>query len=112
MPINKVCLFFFLSFMLVVPAEMACWVDSGNGKNCQHEGHTLALNEVYENSWGPRCYKCTCRTFGLSCCDTGSIIRGDLPSNCKVIKIGCNEEAVSKTDESKPCDGPVSAVLG
>ncbi|XP_061174527.1 uncharacterized protein LOC133183609 [Saccostrea echinata] len=113
MSTNKMYLFFFVSTMLVVPSKMACWIESGNGKSCQHEGHTLALNEVYENNWGPRCYKCTCRTFGLSCCDTGTvIIREGLPSNCKVIKKGCHEEAVSKTDESKPCDGPVRAVLG
>lgn len=43
---------------------------------------------------------------------TGMIIR-DYPADmCKVVRRGCNEVAVSKTNEDEPCDGPVAAVLG
>ena len=31
---------------------------------------------------------------------------------CKVVRRGCNEVAVSKTNEDEPCDGPVGGVLG
>ena len=43
---------------------------------------------------------------------TGISIR-DYPAHiCKVLRRGCNDVAVSKTNEDEPCDGPVGGVLG
>ncbi|XP_048736206.2 prostate-associated microseminoprotein-like [Ostrea edulis] len=105
-------LFFCISLMSVVQVELACWVESGDGNRCQHDGLILAPGEVYENKKGPRCYKCDCEKDGsLGCCDTGTVIT-KFPSGCKVIRVGCHDKVFNATDESKPCNGKISAVIG
>ncbi|XP_022328819.2 prostate-associated microseminoprotein-like [Crassostrea virginica] len=99
--------------ILLVYAEAACWLERGNGSSCHHEGVTLHMGQTYVNTTGPTCYKCECMAFGeLGCCNTGISIR-DYPADiCKVLRRGCNDVAVSKTNEDEPCDGTVAAVIG
>lgn len=44
-------------------------------------------------------------------CSIGTVII-ELPDTCKIIQEGCDQVAVSKVDESQPCEGPISAVEG
>nr|XP_022334653.1 uncharacterized protein LOC111131427 [Crassostrea virginica] len=99
--------------IILVFAEASCWGVPGKGPSCNYEGITLDPGQTYEKTTGPKCYKCECNEGGdLDCCYTGMIIR-DYPADmCKVVRRGCNEVAVSKTNEDEPCDGPVAAVLG
>ena len=34
------------------------------------------------------------------------------PDTCKIIRRGCSDVAVSKTNENEPCQGDISYVVG
>ncbi|XP_022329008.2 uncharacterized protein LOC111127972 [Crassostrea virginica] len=110
---EHIILFSCIISILLVYAEAACWLIPGEGPSCSHEGVTLDPGQTYEKTTGPRCYKCQCHEGGeLDCCDTGNRIVNYPADICKVVRRGCNEVAVRKTNEDEPCDGPVGGVLG
>eukprot|EP00105_Crassostrea_gigas_P033608 XP_011457050.1 PREDICTED: beta-microseminoprotein-like [Crassostrea gigas] len=111
---ERLILFIYTFSVFFVYSEAACSTDTGNGYYCRYKGRIILPGRSYERTTGPNCFKCTCSEDGtfLSCCDTSTIITSFPQDKCKVILVGCDEKAVSKFDESKPCPGPISAIKG
>ncbi|XP_078315767.1 uncharacterized protein LOC111127938 [Crassostrea virginica] len=103
-------LFAYVVSLLIIPAETSCWIESGDGSQCEYKGNVLEPGQTYEQTTGPSCVKCTCYDGAvLSCCYTGKKATS-YPDTCKIVTKGCDEIAVKKNNENETCDEEVSYV--
>uniref|UniRef100_A0A8W8HTC2 Single domain-containing protein n=1 Tax=Magallana gigas TaxID=29159 RepID=A0A8W8HTC2_MAGGI len=105
---ERLTLFVSIFCVLFVYAEAFCWPEGrGNGYYCKYKNKHLRKGESYFNATGPFCLNCTCSedAYTLNCCSIGINIF-ILPNDCERKQVGCNQEAVSKADPSKPCCRP------
>ena len=79
--------------------------------HCHCQKHFQCFRNKYLITW--RIFiACFSRDDWQYIYSTGISIR-DYPAHiCKVLRRGCNDVAVSKTNEDEPCDGTVAAVIG
>ncbi|XP_056002893.1 uncharacterized protein LOC125661850 [Ostrea edulis] len=104
----------FTVLLVVTSSDASCWrqLPKDGVEKCQYKGITIDRGDEYRERTPPDCFRCSCGSDGtLSCCSEGKRI-GTPPATCKVVQKGCDQVAVSLTDESKPCSEPVMFVSG
>nr|XP_034324812.1 uncharacterized protein LOC117689095 [Crassostrea gigas] len=110
---GRLTIFVSIFCVLFVYSEASCWSERrGNGYYCTYGNMFLHKGESYFNATAPNCHKCTCSedAYRLNCCSLGNTITM-IPDDCEIKQVGCNQEAVSKADRSKPCNGPVGGIV-